>query len=40
MAKEILWRITIFLFLREWMIEGGYSDQNKDDQKEKILQSK
>ena len=28
MAKEILWRVTIFLFLREWMREGGYLEQN------------
>ena len=36
-AKEILWRVTIFLFLREWMREGCYSEQNEDDQKEKYL---
>ena len=23
--KNILWRVTIFLFLREWVIEMGYS---------------
>ena len=36
MTKEILWRVTIFLFIREWMREGGYSDKNKYKQKEKI----
>ena len=34
--KKILWRVNMFLFLREWMREWVYSDQNKDDQKEKI----
>ena len=28
---------NIFLFLREWMREGGYSEQNEDDQKEKYI---
>ena len=37
MAKDILWGVTIFLFLREWMTDGGYSEQNEDYQKEKIL---
>ena len=29
-AKNILWRITIFLFIRKRMREGGYLEQNKD----------
>ena len=40
MAKYILWKLTTFLFLREWIREGGYSEQNEDDHKKKILQSK
>ena len=34
--KKILWRVNMFLFLREWMREWVYSEQNKDDQREKI----
>ena len=31
-AKYILRRVTIlYLFIREWMREGGYSEQNEDD---------
>ena len=29
MAKEILWRVTIILFLREWIREGYYSEKTK-----------
>ena len=35
MAKYILWKLTTFLFLREWIREGGYSEQNEDDHKKK-----
>ena len=33
MTKEILWRLTVFLFPREWIIEGGYLEQNEDCQR-------
>ena len=36
-AKDILWRVIIILFPIEWVIEGGYSRQNEDDQKGKNL---
>ena len=29
MAKEILWRVTVFLFLREWMREGFIQSKKK-----------
>ena len=29
MAKNILWWVAIFLFIREWMREGVYSKQKK-----------
>ena len=35
-GKKYLVEGNKFLFIREWMREGGYSDQNKDKQKEKI----
>ena len=35
MKKKILWRLTILLFIREWMIKGGYLEQNEYNQKEK-----
>ena len=37
MAKEILWMVTIFLFIIDWMREGGYSEQHEDEQKVKHL---
>ena len=33
MAKEILWRVKFYLFIREWMRGGGYSEKNEDDLK-------
>ena len=27
MTKDILWSVTISLFIREWLREGGYSEQ-------------
>ena len=34
--KNILWTVTILLFLVEWVIEMGYSHQKEDHQKAKI----
>ena len=31
MSKNILWRVIMFLFLREGVREGGYSKQKEDD---------
>ena len=35
--KEKLWRVTIFLFLKECMRKGGYLETNEDDQKGKNI---
>ena len=26
-AKYISWKVTLFLFIREWVRDGGYSEQ-------------
>ena len=28
--KKILWRVTMLIFLGDWVVEGSYSEQKED----------